>query len=156
MRLTRNDDKLNKLAKHQLLAGCRRAELTQIARAADEIWVGAGSVIARRGQRVREFVLVAEGSAHVLAEGRPVASIESGGWLGDGEVMAGRKSDFDVVASTDMTLFIVPQQAFTSLIRRIPTLSTRLLTAFALTPSSLPTKARLLPPVRRAPVPARA
>jgi CRP-like cAMP-binding protein len=155
MRLMSKDDKLTKLALHPLLAGCRRVEVAQVARVADEVWAEPGSVITRRGQTMREFVMVAEGNARVFAGDRPVASIGPGSWLGDRELIARRRSDFDVVASTDMTLFVVPQQAFSGLIRRIPTLTTRLLAA-AFDPPMLPTKAQVLSPGRVIPVPARA
>ncbi|MGH7859913.1 MAG: cyclic nucleotide-binding domain-containing protein [Candidatus Binatia bacterium] len=157
MRRMSKDRKLRKLAAQPLFAGCSRLELMDVGRVADQVREREGSLLIRRGRLVREFVIVAEGTAQVLVDGRPVASVGPGAWLGDRELIAGRPAVFDVVASGEMTLFVVPQRAFSALVRRHPTVATRLLAALArrvpesdraatFHPAALPTNARTFAP----------
>ena len=66
-----------------IFAGCSRAELREVALSADEVGFPEGHVLTREGQRGREFFVLVEGTARVTKDGKPLANLHAGDWLGE-------------------------------------------------------------------------
>lgn len=105
-----------------LFRGCTDAELRWIGRTGDELLLPAGSVLARRGTRGRQLVVLLEGRA----EGDE-RSYEAGSAVGALELVDDGPVDETVVASTDVRLLVFGVRGFASLVGRCPTVARKLL-----------------------------
>jgi CRP-like cAMP-binding protein len=114
-----------------LFSECTARDLRQIGRALDEVTVPAGKVLVEEGTRGRELFLIVSGTAEVKRKGRKVATLGAGSHFGELALIDRRPRNASVVSSTDMTLLVLHQRQFNSLLEQVPSLSRKLMGAMA-------------------------
>jgi CRP/FNR family cyclic AMP-dependent transcriptional regulator len=125
------DAKLEQLSKMWLFSECSKAELTRIGRIADEITVQPGTVLCEEGKPGFEFFFILDGRAAVRRRGRKVATLSAGQYFGELSLLDRRPRSATVVAETTMSLLVLGQREFTSVMADMPKLAHKLLIAMA-------------------------
>jgi len=127
----RRDAKIDLLKRAPLFAQCSKTELGQVAQAADEIDVSEGKVLTREGESGREFFVLVEGAAEVRRKGRKINTMESGDFFGEIALVSDRPRTASVTATTPARLLVITDRAFRELMRNMPSIQLKVLTALA-------------------------
>ncbi len=114
-----------------LFSGCTTAEIRKIRSSLEEVDVPSGKVLVEEGTIGREFFLVVDGTARVTRNGRKVALLGPGSHFGELALLDRRPRSASVVSDSDMTLLVLSQRHFNSVIEAVPTISRKLLAAMA-------------------------
>lgn len=93
-----------------------KKELRTVSRLMTQIDVKEGRALTREGEVGREFMIIVEGSAVVRRNGRKIAELGAGDFLGELAVLSGAPRTADVIASTDMVLETLNRREFMSLL----------------------------------------
>jgi CRP-like cAMP-binding protein len=109
------DRRLREYETLPLFAGCTRSELRRVSAVATRLTVGAGTVLARRGHRARQFVIVLSGTAEVWRDGRRIDEIGPGGSFGEIALVRRIGEPAGVVARGAMTLDVIGSREFATL-----------------------------------------
>jgi CRP-like cAMP-binding protein len=123
--------KVELLKRAPLFAGCSKKELGEIARVADEIDFGAGHVLTREGASGREFFVLVDGAAEVRRNGRKVSTLGSGDFFGEIALVSERPRTATVTTTAPARLLVVTDRAFRELMRNVPSIQLKVLTALA-------------------------
>ncbi len=114
-----------------LFAQCSKQELARIATLADEVDVRAGKVLAREGDRGREFFLIVEGAVEVRAKGRKVAMLGDGDFFGEVALVSNAPRIATVTATTPLRVLVITDRAFRALLAKSPRIQSKVLQALA-------------------------
>jgi CRP/FNR family transcriptional regulator, cyclic AMP receptor protein len=114
------DTKIELLKQVPLFAGASARELREIASRVDEIDVPAGYVLTREGDRGREFVVLVEGSATVENDGRVIATLGDGDFLGEIALLLYTARTATVRTTTPSRLLVVNERDFRTLVDEVP------------------------------------
>jgi CRP-like cAMP-binding protein len=114
-----------------LFAGCSKRELTEIASIADELDLEAGRTLTKQGARGHEFVVIAEGAADVLRNGRRVNTLGSGDFLGEIALITASSRTATVKTTAPSRLLIISAAEFRRLLRRMPSIQAKVMDALA-------------------------
>ena len=104
--------KLEALRRAPLFEGLTKKELTELARATDELSVPAGTVLCREGSLGSEFFVLVDGSAEVTKGGKALATRSGGEFFGEIALIATTKRTATVTATTDLRCFVLTSRAF--------------------------------------------
>lgn len=104
--------KLEALSRAPLFDGLTRKELTELARATDELSVPAGTVLCREGSLGSEFFVLLDGTATVTRDGKVLATRAPGEFFGEIALIATTKRTATVTAATDVRCFVLTSRAF--------------------------------------------
>jgi CRP-like cAMP-binding protein len=125
-------DAKTELLRHvPLFARCSKRQLAEISRLADEIDFPAGKVLAREGDRGREFFVLVEGRAEVRRGDEQVNVLSDGDFFGEIALVSGRPRTATVTAASPVRALVVTEHAFGSLMRKSPEIQTKVLHALA-------------------------
>jgi CRP-like cAMP-binding protein len=127
----RRDAKVELLKRVPLFAGCSKKELGEIAMVADEIDFDAGHVLTKEGATGREFFVLVDGSAEVRRNGRKVSALGSGDFFGEIALVSERPRTATVTTIGPARLLVVTDRAFRELMRKVPSIQLKVLTALA-------------------------
>ena len=125
--MTAQDEYLQHLATVPLFSQCNKSQLQEISRVADELIVRAGTVLTRQGDFDYELFVVIDGRAKVTRDGRQVASIGRGEFVGELAVIAHVPRSATVIAETDLDLLVLTPARLDQLLDDIPGLAKHLL-----------------------------
>ena len=106
----------------KLFSECSGRDIEWIARTADTLDAGAGSVLAIGGGRVREFIVVLDG---VLSAGDVVFGRSS--YFGETGLLDGQPHNATIEALTDARLLVFGPREFRALLARVPSVARTLL-----------------------------
>jgi CRP-like cAMP-binding protein len=129
--MVHRDAKVELLKRVPLFAECSKRELAEIAHVADEIDVEAGKVLTREGESGREFFVLVEGAADVRRKGRKVRTLGSGDFFGEIALVSKLPRTATVTTTAPGQLLVVTDRAFRELMRRLPSIQLKVLTALA-------------------------
>jgi CRP-like cAMP-binding protein len=104
-------DQLTELAP---FAGCSCHELRRIDRLTTQVSVPHGTVLAKQGRPARQYVVVVDGTAHEVLDGRRVATLGRGDDFGGLGLAVDATHPATVVAETPMVLLVMNQVEFRS------------------------------------------
>ena len=125
--LRRKSDKIDLLAKVPLFANLSKTQLGVVSRAADEMAVSAGEVLARQGATGDEaFVLIA-GELTVRRNGRKVATLSPGAVVGEMALIDGGTRSADVVAAADGAVLVMHRREFGGVMDEVPAIQRKLM-----------------------------
>ena len=112
-----------------LFAQCNKKQLDEIGRVADEIVVKAGEEFIRQGDVGREVLIILQGSATVSVDGKVVAKLGKGDFVGELSVLlAGHhRRNASVVADTDIDALVLTASGLDQLLDDVPGLAKHLL-----------------------------
>jgi CRP-like cAMP-binding protein len=128
---------IRKNHKHDLLravplfARCSRAEISELAAECDELPVRAGTELTRQGAQGREFMVIVEGTATVTKDGKAIASLGPGDFLGEIALLADVPRTATVTTDEQLVLLVLTDRAFNRVANRLPDVRASLLTALA-------------------------
>ena len=125
----RRDAKVELLKKVPLFAGCSKSELTQLAKTADELDVREGTVLTREGKSGREFFVLISGTAKVTKNGRKVADLGPGDWLGEIALLTDSPRTATVTATSAIDLLVITDRGFRTVVETMPSIALKVLSS---------------------------
>ena len=127
----RTETKLDLLRRLPLFADSSTGELRDIAARVDEVDVPDGYTLTRQGDRGREFVVLVEGSATVESDGRVIATLGDGDFLGEIALLLYSQRTATVTTTTPSRLLVMTERDFRALVDDVPAFSRRVWSAAA-------------------------
>jgi CRP/FNR family transcriptional regulator, cyclic AMP receptor protein len=128
MRL-RKSTKIDLIKAVPLFALCSKKELEAIAAEASELALPSGRVLTTQGERGREFIVIAEGSADVEKDGRAIARLGPGDFIGEIALITGGPRVATVTTTSQTTVLVLTDRAFDRMINAMPSVQTKVMKA---------------------------
>ena len=122
----RKDAKIELIRRVPLFSRCTKKELAAIASEPYEFNPPEGTKLTKQGRRGREFIVIVEGSAEVIKNGRRVARLGPGDFLGEIALLCGA-----VTTTSSTRLLVLVDRAFTRVLEQIPSIRASLLRALS-------------------------
>jgi CRP/FNR family cyclic AMP-dependent transcriptional regulator len=97
-----------------------------IAQHADQIDVPEGRELVRQGEFAYEFFVIEEGSAEVLRDGKQIAELGPGDFLGEMGIVGKAVRNATVVTTSPANVIVMTAQAFRSVARSNADLASRI------------------------------
>jgi len=127
----RKNAKIELMKSVPLFARCSKRELTEVASIADELDLDAGSTLTKQGARGQEFVVIAEGAADVVRNGKKVNTLGSGDFLGEIALITAQPRTATVKTTAPTRILVISASDFRRLLRRTPSIQQKVLAALA-------------------------
>jgi len=121
------DAKIELLKNVPLFSGCTKKELRELASRTDEIDLRDGYVLMREGRPGREFIVLVEGTAAVTRDGKKVAELEAGDWVGEIALLTNVPRTATVTATSPIRVLVVTDRSFRSLVENMPSIALKVL-----------------------------
>jgi CRP-like cAMP-binding protein len=119
------------LAEVPLFATCSRRDLQIVARHMEVVELPAGTEVVVEGTRGDAFYVLLRGSAVVRTGGRTVASLGGGDHFGELALLDHGPRTASIVLDADSTLGVLGSRIFRGIVRDVPELTDKLLSALA-------------------------
>jgi CRP-like cAMP-binding protein len=119
--------KIELLRNVPLFAGCTKKELRELAARTDEIDLRDGYVLMREGRPGREFVVLVEGTASVTRNGKKVADLGAGDWVGEIALLTNVPRTATVTATSPIRVLVVTDRSFKRLVETMPSIALKVL-----------------------------
>ena len=139
--MARGDTHLDRLATIPLFRACSRKELQKIARATVETDVEPGGTLTEQGAAGRECFVIVEGTASVKRNGRKVATLGPGDYVGELSLLDHGPRTATVVAESPMRVLVLGPREFSGVLDDVPTLAHKMLASLASRVRELDSKA---------------
>jgi CRP/FNR family transcriptional regulator, cyclic AMP receptor protein len=123
----RKDAKIELIRSVPLFSRCTKKELAVIASESYEFNPPEGTKLTKQGRRGREFIVIVEGSAEVVKNGRRVARLGPGDFLGEIALLCGAPRNATVTTTSPTRLLVLVDRAFTRVLEQIPSIRASLL-----------------------------
>jgi len=118
------DDRLRDVS---IFSELSKKELKSVSRLMTQLSVKEGRELTRQGEPGREFLIILEGTAVVKRNGRKIADLGAGDFLGELAVLSGAPRTATVVATSDMTLEALNRREFMAVLDESPSLAKKIL-----------------------------
>ncbi len=105
------------LAQLPVLADAPDSVLARLETLMTPVRVPAGSVLVREGARNRQFVLLQEGSLRVTRDGRQVAELSAGDFVGELSLLGDGTATATVTTVTDAVVWVSTSAEFDGVLR---------------------------------------
>lgn len=125
------DGKIELLRQVPLFAGLGRRELEEVARLVDEVDLPAGRELTRQGRRGDEFFVIVSGSVRVDRDGREVAVLREGEFLGEIALVDNGPRTATATTVEAGRVLVLGHREFHSLLDRFPSIQLAVLNALA-------------------------
>src|SRR5690606_39156042 len=119
------------LAQVPLFTACSKKELGMIAKATTELSFPDGTELMKQDQSAREAFVLTEGTVVVKRNGRKVAELGPGAFLGEMGLLDKGPRTATVVAQGPVETLVLGPREFAGLLDEVPSLSHKLLKALA-------------------------
>ena len=119
------------MAKVPLFSRCSKRDLRRIARLADEVDLPAGKVLARAGERGREFFVVLDGVVEVRKGSRTLRSLGPGDFFGEIALVGDVPRTATATARSPLRALVITDRSFRTLLRDEPAIQGKVLAAVA-------------------------
>jgi CRP-like cAMP-binding protein len=110
-----------------LFAGCTKKELRELAARTDEIDLRDGYVLMREGRPGREFIVLVEGTAAVSKNGKTLANLEAGDWVGEIALLTNVPRTATVTATSPIRVLVITDRSFRRLVETMPSIALKVL-----------------------------
>jgi CRP/FNR family transcriptional regulator, cyclic AMP receptor protein len=131
VKLFSQDKKVEALKRAPLFEGLSRKELVQLARLTDDVEIPAGRVLCREGDRGREFFVLVEGKVDVARNGRGMAALGAGDFVGEISLLESTPRTATVTAQTPVRFFVLTPKDFQEMLDENPSVERKVLRALA-------------------------
>lgn len=131
MRLFSQDTKVRALAAAPLFEGLSRKELTQLAKITEDMEIGQGKVLCKEGTNGHEFFVIVEGTVEVTKDGRTIATLGPGDFIGEIALIQQGPRTATATAKTPVRLFALTSQGFFSMLDANPPIERKVLRTLA-------------------------
>lgn len=108
-----------------------RRHLEMVARNADEMTVDTGYMLTQEGRLGHELFVIVDGTARVTRQDMELAIFGPGDFVGELSLLDNEPGSATVVAQTPMTLLVIGEREFHSLLLKIPALTLEVLRCVA-------------------------
>lgn len=119
------------LAQVPMFRGLSKKQLREISQLMTRVDRPAGTVLTEEGAAGREFIIVLEGDLEVRHDDQVVAKLGPGDYFGEIALLDDRPRTATVVARTPVSIEVLSRAEFSSLLTRVPDLSTQMLASVA-------------------------
>ena len=123
----RRDAKVELLKKVPLFADCSKSELRELARSADELDLREGTVLTREGRPGREFFVLIDGTVKVTKNGKKVAELKGGDWLGEIALLTDKPRTATVTATSAVDVLVITDRRFRNVVETKPSIAIKVL-----------------------------
>lgn len=123
----RNNRCQDALAGVGLFSDLSKAQLRSLARLMTCVEVPAGRALTTEGEVGREFMVVVDGQASVRREGRLIATLGPGDFVGEMSLIAGTPRSATVTAETDMLVETLNRREFSTLLDESPKVARKIM-----------------------------
>jgi CRP/FNR family transcriptional regulator, cyclic AMP receptor protein len=114
-----------------LFSACSNKDLERIAKAADELTVGAGHVLCDQGQTGREAFVLMSGSATVRRNGKKITTLGPGAMIGELSLLDHGPRTATVTTDGPCDVLVIDQRNFVGVIDSVPALAHKLMSSLA-------------------------
>jgi len=114
------DGKVQLIRKIPLFSKLSKKGLEDVAHIADELDLPAGKVMAKQGDRGREFFVLLEGEADVTKGGESINTMHGGDFFGEIALVTQMPRTATVTATTDVRVLVITERDFAALLKRSP------------------------------------
>ena len=125
--MLRRDAKVELLKKVPLFADCSKAELRELAKSADELDLREGTVLTREGRPGREFFVLIDGTVKVTQDGKKVAELRGGDWLGEIALLTDKPRTATVTATSTVDVLVITDRRFRNVVESMPSIAIKVL-----------------------------
>jgi CRP/FNR family transcriptional regulator, cyclic AMP receptor protein len=129
--MLRRDAKTALLRQVPLFADCSKAELRQLARIADEVDLRTGTVLTREGRRAREFFVIVDGTVRVSKNGRTLADLGPGSWVGEIALLTRQPRTATTTATSPLKALVIVDSDFRRTLEEMPSIAMKVLSSVA-------------------------
>jgi CRP-like cAMP-binding protein len=126
-----SDDYYQHLAKMPLFSQLDEHELERLAKLTTELNIASGRTLMTQGRAAQEALIIMEGTAEVLRDGKHIANLGPGDFAGEMALLASRTRNSTVRATSDMTILHIDGRAFKGLLEEVPEVAVKLLSVVA-------------------------
>lgn len=127
----RRNQYIDHLARVPMFEALSKKELGLVARLAEDVEVGTGTVLIREGATGREFFVITRGKANVTRKGRRINTLGPGDFFGELSLLDGAPRNATVTAETPMEVVLLGQREFLGLLYDVPNVAFKLLKGMA-------------------------
>ena len=125
----RRDAKIELLKSIPLFSGCSKSELRALASSADELDLREGTVLTREGRPGREFFVLISGTADVTKDGKRIAQLGAGQWLGEIALLTNAPRTATVTASSAVDVLVITDRRFRTVVETMPSIALKILSS---------------------------
>ena len=129
--MSRDDAKLQSLARVPLFAGLGKRELRRVGQLTDILDLPAGHVLMRQGEWGREMMVVLEGRLKIERNGEVVDEVGPGGVVGEMALLAEGPRNATVTLLTDAEVLVVANREFHALMDEMPSVRSQVFEGLA-------------------------
>jgi CRP-like cAMP-binding protein len=119
--------KIDLLKKVPLFAGCSKSELKELASSADEVDLREGYVLVREGRPGREFFVLIDGTARVTKNGKTIAELGGGDWLGEIALLTKIPRTATVTTTSEVRALVLTDRGFRRVVETMPSIAIKVL-----------------------------
>ena len=101
--------------------------MRELAKSADELDVREGTVLTREGRAGREFFVLISGTAKVTKNGRTIADLGPGDWLGEIALITDSPRTATVTATSPVDLLVITDRRFRTVVETMPSIAMKVL-----------------------------
>jgi CRP-like cAMP-binding protein len=127
--MLRKDAKIELLKRVPLFERCSKRELGQIAMLADELDLPGERNLTREGAGGFEFIVLVEGAADVVRNGRVVNELGPGDFVGEIALITGQPRTATVRTRGPARVLVLAASGFRVLMREVPSIQDKVLAA---------------------------
>ena len=129
--MLRKNAKIELLKRVPLFERCSKRELAEIASLADELDLPAARDLTREGASGREFLILVDGQADVVKNGRRVNDLGPGDFIGEISLITGEPRTATVRTRGPARILVVTAAGFRQLMKDVPSIQGKVLAALA-------------------------
>jgi CRP/FNR family cyclic AMP-dependent transcriptional regulator len=114
------DGKVELIRKVPLFSRLSKKGLEDVAHIADELDLPAGKLMAKEGDRGREFFVLLEGEADVTKGDESINTMRDGDFFGEIALVTKMPRTANVTATTPVRVLVITERDFSGLLKRSP------------------------------------
>jgi CRP-like cAMP-binding protein len=114
------DGKVELIRKVPLFSRLSKKGLEDVAHIADELDLPAGKLMAKEGDRGREFFVLLEGEADVAKGDESINTMRDGDFFGEIALVTKMPRTANVTATTPVRVLVITERDFSGLLKRSP------------------------------------
>ncbi|MGH3137302.1 MAG: cyclic nucleotide-binding domain-containing protein [Gaiellaceae bacterium] len=127
----RRDAKIELLKRVPLFAACTKGELRRLASIADELDVREGTVLIHEGRIGHEFFVLIAGEVRVSKDGKKLADLGGGDWLGEIALLTKGPRTATATAMSPVHTLVLVDRDFRGVVKEMPSIAVKVLTCVA-------------------------
>lgn len=129
--MKRRDERVEGLKQVPLFSNCSQDELRCLANRMTPVTIKAGRALVQEGGVARQFFVIEDGEVEVSRNGRVVAKLGPGDYVGELALLNPARRNATVTAVTQVGAYALTPSEFETVLREAPRMTRKLLTGLA-------------------------